>query len=211
MQLQKRSGCLAAGRYLTQYVCCCLTPCRMEEGYKANPYHNAMHAADVMQTLHAILTRGGLVPGYVDPLHMMACYTAAVVHDFEHGGLTNDFLVNSLDDLAVLYNDRSPLENHHLAAAFMLMRQSEFNFSGSLSKADFEKFRKIVIELVLATDMKQHFSILSHFTTVHRWEGLTALAWASIVHRCVVFHWLLNLFKTLRNGCNKKANWLLMV
>jgi hypothetical protein len=25
-----------------------------------------------------------------------------------------------------------------------------------------------VIELVLATDMKQHFSILSHFTTVHR-------------------------------------------
>jgi hypothetical protein len=27
---------------------------------------------------------------------------------------------------------------------------------------------QVVIELVLATDMKQHFSILSHFTTVHR-------------------------------------------
>lgn len=50
--------------------------------------------------------RGGLMPGYVDPLHLMACYTAAVMHDFEHGGLTNDFLVNSLDSLAVLYNDR---------------------------------------------------------------------------------------------------------
>ncbi len=25
-----------------------------------------------------------------------------------------------------------------------------------------------VIEMVLATDMKQHFSILSHFNTVHR-------------------------------------------
>jgi hypothetical protein len=46
------------------------------------------------------------MPGYVDPLHLMACYTAAVMHDFEHGGLTNDFLVNSLDSLAVLYNDR---------------------------------------------------------------------------------------------------------
>jgi hypothetical protein len=53
-----------------------------------------------------LLLRGGLMPGYVDPLHLMACYTAAVMHDFEHGGLTNDFLVNSLDSLAVLYNDR---------------------------------------------------------------------------------------------------------
>lgn len=51
---------------------------RMEAGYKNNPYHNAMHAADVLQTLHCIITRGGLMPGYVDPLHQMACYTAAV-------------------------------------------------------------------------------------------------------------------------------------
>lgn len=141
----------------------------MEEGYRQNPYHNAMHAADVLQTFHVIINRGGMVPGYVDPLHMMACYSAAVMHDFEHGGLTNDFLVNSLDNLAVRYNDRSPLENHHLAAAFTIMRTSDYNFIGSLPKAEFEKFRKIVIELVLATDMKQHFSILSHFTTVHRW------------------------------------------
>lgn len=63
---------------------------------------------------------------------------------------------------------RSPLENHHLAAAFKLMRHPDFNFLAALPKAEFEKFRKVVIELVLATDMKQHFSILSHFTTVHR-------------------------------------------
>jgi hypothetical protein len=51
---------------------------RVEAGYKDNPYHNSMHAADVLQTLHCIVTRGGLIPGYVDPLHLMACYTAAV-------------------------------------------------------------------------------------------------------------------------------------
>jgi hypothetical protein len=51
---------------------------RMEEGYKANPYHNATHAADVLQTLNAIIFRGGLAPGYVDPLHLMAAYVAAV-------------------------------------------------------------------------------------------------------------------------------------
>lgn len=51
---------------------------RMEEGYKMNPYHNSTHAADVLQTLNVMIHRGGLAPGYVDPLHLMACYTAAV-------------------------------------------------------------------------------------------------------------------------------------
>jgi hypothetical protein len=39
-----------------------------------------------------------------------------------------------------------------------------------------DKFRKAVIELVLATDMKQHFNILSHFTTVHRINTSGALS-----------------------------------
>lgn len=66
-----------------------------------------------------------------------------VVHDFEHGGLTNDFLVNSLDNLAVRYNDRSPLENHHLAAAFTLMRHPDLDFVGNVPKGEFDKFRKV--------------------------------------------------------------------
>lgn len=66
-----------------------------------------------------------------------------VVHDFEHGGLTNDFLVNSLDVLAVRYNDRSPLENHHLAAAFTLMRKPEYEFVCNMPKSDFDKLRKV--------------------------------------------------------------------
>jgi hypothetical protein len=51
---------------------------RIESGYRSNPYHNATHASDVLQTMHCIITRGGLMPGYVDPMHLMACYTAAV-------------------------------------------------------------------------------------------------------------------------------------
>jgi hypothetical protein len=51
---------------------------RIEQGYRTNPYHNATHASDVLQTMHCIITRGGLMPGYVDPMHLMACYTAAV-------------------------------------------------------------------------------------------------------------------------------------
>jgi hypothetical protein len=90
-----------------------------------------------------------------------------IVHDFEHRGVTNDYLISSGHDLSILYNDHSPLENHHAAAAFSLLRKPEYNFLAALSKADQARFRKLVIDLVLATDMKQHFHFKSQFTTVH--------------------------------------------
>ncbi|EFJ48932.1 3'5'-cyclic nucleotide phosphodiesterase [Volvox carteri f. nagariensis] len=154
---------------------------RVEDGYRPNPYHSKIHAADVLQSLHVIIHRGGLSPGYVDPLTLMACYLAAVVHDYEHGGVTNDYLINSSDLLALRYNDRAPLENHHLAAAFTLLKKPEYAFMSHLPKADTDRLRKMVIELVLATDMKQHFAILSHFTTVHRLGAANSVTPSHIV------------------------------
>ncbi len=71
---------------------------------------NRIHAADVLQTLHVLVTRSGMLPGYVDPLTQLALYVAAVGHDLEHLGLTNDFLINTDDPLAIRYNDRAPME-----------------------------------------------------------------------------------------------------
>ncbi|PNW71675.1 hypothetical protein CHLRE_16g664200v5 [Chlamydomonas reinhardtii] len=140
----------------------------VESGYVNTPYHNSTHAADVLQMLHVIIHNAQLHVHYLDELGLLAMYFAAVIHDFGHPGLTGDFLVNTSDQLALRYNDRSPLENHHCAAAFTLMRRPEFGLLAPLSAAERSSFRKQVIELVLATDMKQHFSILSHFNTVHR-------------------------------------------
>ncbi|GIL58439.1 hypothetical protein Vafri_13575 [Volvox africanus] len=140
----------------------------IEAGYNDNPYHNATHAADVLQTLHVIIHGAQLHVHYVDHLGLLAAYFAAIVHDYGHPGLTNDFLVATSDPLAVRYNDRSPLENHHAAAAFSSMRRTGLDVLAPLATEQRSTFRKQVIEMVLATDMKQHFSLLSHFSTVHR-------------------------------------------
>jgi 3'5'-cyclic nucleotide phosphodiesterase len=57
-----------------------------------------------------------------------------MVHDYEHGGLTNDFLINTSAPLALTYNDKAPLENHHVSAAFLLLAEPSCNFLDKLSK-----------------------------------------------------------------------------
>lgn len=58
---------------------------QVEDAYLPNPYHSKTHAADVLQTLHVCVTRGGMLgSGYADPLAQLAAYFAAVIHDVNH-------------------------------------------------------------------------------------------------------------------------------
>lgn len=56
---------------------------------------------------------------------MFAALVAAAIHDVDHPGRSNQFLIETSDHLAVLYNDNSVLENHHLAVAFKAMMVGE--------------------------------------------------------------------------------------
>lgn len=78
---------------------------------------------------HMICCHGGLMKcGAISPMQQAACYWSALVHDYEHGGLNNDFLIKTGHPLAVTYNDQSPLENHHMAAASRLLHKSEYAY-----------------------------------------------------------------------------------
>ena len=57
------------------------------------------------------------------------------------------------DELAVTYNDRSPLENMHMSTAWRLLMRPGNNFLEGLDKPRLVAFRKLMIDLVLATDM----------------------------------------------------------
>ncbi|XP_029112039.1 cGMP-inhibited 3',5'-cyclic phosphodiesterase B isoform X2 [Scleropages formosus] len=183
--------------------------CTLENGYRDIPYHNRIHATDVLHAVWYLTTRpipgfqqvhnehvsgndtdsdGGISPGQVayttsrsssipddsygclawnvPALELMALYVAAAMHDYDHPGRTNAFLVATNAPQAVLYNDRSVLENHHAASAWTLyLSQPEFNFLVNLDHMEFKRFRFLVIEAILATDLKKHFDFLAEFNS----------------------------------------------
>ena len=158
---------------------------RIEDGYRCdNPYHNRIHAADVLRNMHVIATRGRLIrllgskhqamlqerliqqtaaaerpPGILpsprksldkkaasrskqlpkhpkggsssdkipsfelrhllcssdndlssqDCMTLLSVYLAAIIHDYDHRGLTNPFLIQDEDPLAVSEGGRGSL------------------------------------------------------------------------------------------------------
>uniref|UniRef100_A0A8C5DPI9 Phosphodiesterase n=1 Tax=Gouania willdenowi TaxID=441366 RepID=A0A8C5DPI9_GOUWI len=129
----------------------------LERGYckHNNPYHNHVHAADVTQTLHCLLLRSGLVH-WLTELEVMASLFAAAIHDYEHTGTTNNFHIHTKSEFALIYNDRSVQESHHLSAAFRLLQDDRMNIFINLTREEWMELRSLVIEMVLSTDMSSH-------------------------------------------------------
>ena len=83
---------------------------------------------------------------------------------------------------ALLYNDRSVLENHHAAAAFaLLMSDPKYNFLCELETVEFKRCRFLAIEAILATDLKRHFDLLSEFNAKVNSCWLLKLVWISFL------------------------------
>ncbi|CAB4061929.1 PDE4 [Lepeophtheirus salmonis] len=90
----------------------------LEDHYLSDiPYHNNHHAADVTQSTHILLNSPNLNSVFT-PLEVFAAIFASAIHDVDHPGVTNQYLINTSSELALMYNDESVLENHHLAVAF---------------------------------------------------------------------------------------------
>ncbi|EDV26876.1 uncharacterized protein TRIADDRAFT_23032, partial [Trichoplax adhaerens] len=130
----------------------------VQQGYAKydNPYHNVIHATDVLQTVYYLTTKTGLLNWLTD-LEVFALLLAAAIHDYEHTGTTNSFLVASGSELALMYNDRSVLENHHISCAFRVITQPEHPILKGFSYEQFREIRCMIIDMVLATDMTTHF------------------------------------------------------
>ncbi|XP_005373406.1 PREDICTED: calcium/calmodulin-dependent 3',5'-cyclic nucleotide phosphodiesterase 1A isoform X4 [Chinchilla lanigera] len=163
----------------------------LEVGYSKykNPYHNLIHAADVTQTVHYIMLHTGIMH-WLTELEILAMVFAAAIHDYEHTGTTNNFHIQTRSDVAILYNDRSVLENHHVSAAYRLMQEEEMNILTNLSKDDWRDLRNLVIEMVLSTDMSGHFQQIKNIrNSLQQPEGIDrAKTMSLILHAADISH-----------------------
>lgn len=173
---------------------------KIEEGYcrYQNPYHNNLHAADVAQTIHYMLCQTGIMH-YLTDLEIFAILIAALIHDYEHTGTTNSFHINTGSDMAMLYNDRAVLENHHASAAFRLLKEDDYNIFSNLSREEYKEIRNLVVDMVISTDMSFHNQQLKNMKSLiaiassdHHYNktnvDLKFKALSYILHCCDISH-----------------------
>ncbi|XP_051554171.1 cAMP-specific 3',5'-cyclic phosphodiesterase 4B-like isoform X3 [Myxocyprinus asiaticus] len=146
----------------------------LEDHYHADvAYHNSLHAADVAQSTHILLSTPALDAVFTD-LEILAAIFAAAIHDVDHPGVSNQFLINTNSELALMYNDESVLENHHLAVGFKLLQGENCDIFQNLTKKQRQSLRKMVIDMVLATDMSKHMSLLADLKTMVETKKVTS-------------------------------------
>uniref|UniRef100_A0A667G841 Phosphodiesterase n=1 Tax=Lynx canadensis TaxID=61383 RepID=A0A667G841_LYNCA len=147
----------------------------LESHYHADvAYHNSLHAADVAQSTHVLLATPALEAVFTD-LEVLAAIFASAIHDVDHPGVSNQFLVNTNSELALMYNDASVLENHHLAVGFKLLQAENCDIFQNLSAKQRLSLRRMVIDMVLATDMSKHMNLLADLKTMVETKKVTSL------------------------------------
>ena len=93
----------------------------------------------------------------------MALTFSGLCHDVSHTAHNNAYEMSSFSKLAIRYNDRSVLENHHLSTTFKILQLPTSNIFEKMERSDFIYLRKLMINNILSTDMKEHFTILHNF------------------------------------------------
>lgn len=159
----------------------------IERQYQDLPYHNSVHAADVVQTTHALFSTE--TAAQFSELEVFTTIFASICHDVGHPGVTNDFRVATCDEGAITYNDRSVNENMHCSLAYRTLRSEGCNLLESLSREQGNSVRKLMIELILATDMTYHFDNLKKFQSMVETNGASVTKWDSTA---TALEWLLH-------------------
>ncbi|OMJ89005.1 hypothetical protein SteCoe_8920 [Stentor coeruleus] len=135
---------------------------KLEKSYKQNPYHNAVHGADIL-TSSLFFINNSFLSACLSEIDILAVIISHLAHDVGHPGFTNRFLVTFQDRLALQYNDISVLESMHCSILFSLLAEDDKSILTTLDRDQYILFRKMTIDIILATDMGKHFDLLGLF------------------------------------------------
>ncbi|XP_069750580.1 high affinity cGMP-specific 3',5'-cyclic phosphodiesterase 9A-like isoform X1 [Narcine bancroftii] len=124
----------------------------IQENYRNNPFHNFRHCFCVTQMMYGMIHLCELQER-LTPTDLVILMTGAICHDLDHPGYNNAYQINARTELAVRYNDISPLENHHCAVAFQILSQPECNIFANVDPDVFKQIRQLKMLLIKCCDI----------------------------------------------------------
>jgi 3'5'-cyclic nucleotide phosphodiesterase len=146
--------------------------------YNDNPFHCFEHACHVTMSVSKVLKRiitpdldmnqmkgnkslEAHLHDYTygitsDPLAVLAIMFSALIHDADHRGISNAQLMKEDPTIATMYRNQSVAEQNSLELAWNLLMEEQFTslrVSMFATKDDMMRFRQVMINVVLATDI----------------------------------------------------------
>jgi 3'5'-cyclic nucleotide phosphodiesterase len=142
--------------------------------YKMNAFHNFEHSSHVVMSTMKLLdrirsqqerddhkvdivnTENNNKSLYLDPLTQLGIVFAALIHDADHLGMSNQQLMEENIPIATIYKNKSIAEQNSIDVAWNLLMQPTFHAlrqSMFTSRADLCRFRQVMVNSVLATDI----------------------------------------------------------
>ncbi|KAJ3305551.1 hypothetical protein HDV03_001417 [Kappamyces sp. JEL0829] len=131
--------------------------------YNENPFHCFKHAFCVFQMAYALLQATQLVKT-LSMLELLVLMTSCLGHDLDHPGRNNAYQINAKTELAVIYNNNAPLENHHSAMLLAILSLDSCNLLKGLDAAQLAAAKRGIVRVILATDMAKHGEHLTIFS-----------------------------------------------
>ena len=135
--------------------------------YHQRPFHSFRHAVDVLlATNHLIsLIKADRPEPFSSPLEVACLLISALVHDTDHPGVMNSFMLASKHPVSTAATSQGDgwfgsfsagstkaiLETHHAGMAIALLQRPELDFTQPLAAGDRERFVALLRENVLNT------------------------------------------------------------
>jgi hypothetical protein len=131
--------------------------CEIAGLYHQRPFHNFRHAVDVLLATSSLLkgVQNDHPDTFEDPIVVAALLVSALVHDTDHPGVMNTYLIASNHELAVRRGEEKTavLETHHANMAIAVLGQPQCDFLCKLAPERRAEFIRLVRENVLSTDV----------------------------------------------------------
>lgn len=122
--------------------------------------------ADDAAELTPVATPPPSLESYLNPIQTLALLVAALGHDVGHPGVTNAFMIKYHTPTLLMVNERLVLELYHTLVFINKILACYWPLLLATETTDKLTVRQMVTQLILATDMAEHFEYIAKLNTL---------------------------------------------